>query len=260
MQNKKYMKLWVFVFSFFILSACSRSTQTTSGKSYLSQYQNLTYEENTESGYKTLDQKIRDVAAVEPILKFPARIGLARIEDGELTNIPGEEMEAWLKVRENLGGEQIGEFLIVNPMVADMASSSVNLGSTSLVNKIRLGAARQHLDAVLMYEVYSKTDSKTNFLAIADITIIGGYILPSEQVEAEGYGNAMLIDVIQGYPYGTADVVIDKQTSLTPSNYEYEKRDKYSQIVKTRAAIALSSEVEKMFQSLRAELNQKQAK
>ncbi len=244
-----------------MLSGCSQTTQTTSGQSYLSQYQDVVHQEQSIGiNSSNINQKVREVAAIEPILKFPARIGIARIEDAQLTNIPGEEMEAWLKVRHNLGGESLGEFVVVNPMVADLASSSVNMSSTSLVNKIRLGAARQHLDAVLLYEVYSKTDSKTNFLAIADITIIGGYILPSEQVEAEGFANAMLIDVIQGYPYGTADITIDKETALTPSNYEYEKEKKQSSIVKTKAAIALAPEVETMIRELKYKLAQVKAK
>ena len=243
------------------LASCTMRTQTTSGDSYLDKYSHVPVSKAVTKGGTpvNIDEKVRQIAAVEPILEFPARIGLARIDNKRLSNVPGEEMEAWMQVQESQG-KNFGEFIPVNPMVADLASSSVGLDHRSqnaLINEIRLGAARQHLDAVLVYEVYSKTDSKTNILAVADITIIGGYLLPSEQVEAVGYANAILIDVIQGYPYGTASVVLDKEKALTPSNYEYDKKREYAEKVKRKAAVELTSEVDMMIKNLRIELAEK---
>lgn len=206
--------LLIFILSF-VLTACSQTTQTTSGRAYLDQYQYADTDsvgENTQG--LTFDQQVREVAKVEPILKFPARIGLARIDRGRLTAVPGDEIEAWMETREKLG-DKFGEFIPVNPLIANMVSQSVDLKNYNVINKIRLGAARQHLDAVLIYEVYSKSETNKNALAVADLTIIGGYLLPSRAETTEGFATALLIDVLQGYPYGTAQASVDKQKAIS---------------------------------------------
>ena len=238
------------------LMACSQHTQTSSGRSYLDQYKNVP----TVSDGENIDQLIRQVANVEPVLTFPARIGLARIDRGRLSNIPGEELEAWIKTRDNLGSG-FGEFVPLNSMIANMVSSSVssqnNSHVTMVMNKIRLGAARQHLDAVLIYETYSASDSQSNILSVANVTIIGGYLLPSKAIETEGFANAMLIDVVQGYPYGTAEVVLDKETKYSTSWGASDSKRNFSEKIKTKAAIKLTDEVEVMFRNLRMELAEK---
>ena len=193
-------------------------------------------------------------------MRFPARIGLARIDRGHLSSMPGVELEAWMKVRDNLGKE-FGEFVPVNPLVANMVSKNVsrsqNARITDVMSKIRLGAARQHLDAVLIYEVYSKSDSEANVLSIADLTIIGGFLLPSRAIEAEGFANAMLIDVVQGYPYGTAEITLDKQSALATTWGSQHSLNNLENKVKSKAAIKLAEEAEEMFRKLRWELHQK---
>jgi len=56
----------------------------------------------------------------------------------------------------------------VSPIIADMVSQPTEYyyqSSRDLIRKIRLGAARQHLDVVLIYELFSET--KTAPLATA---------------------------------------------------------------------------------------------
>ncbi len=256
MLHSRFFVTLTLIATVFLTSSCSRTTQTTSGASYLDRYNDYRLIPRSEDSQASINDLVREVAAVEPILRFPARIGIARVADRRLTTIPGEEMEYWLGVRDTLG-DSFGEFVPVNPMIANLAAESVNLNrhdDLALINEIRLGSARQHLDAVLIYEVFSLTESNRNLLKIADLTIIGGYLLPSEQVEAEGFANAILIDVMQGYPYGTADVVVDKETSFTPSNYKYSTKNDLSSLVMTKAVSALSEEVEGMMQQLKSEL------
>jgi len=70
-----------------------------------------------------IDQRVREVANVEPILRFPARIGLARIgiENSRPTLIPppAEEAKAWVDLAEDLGPEY-GEFVPISPLIAAM--------------------------------------------------------------------------------------------------------------------------------------------
>ncbi len=91
----------------------------------------------------------------------------------------------------------------------------------------QLGAARQYLDAVLIYEVFSRENSESNILTVRILTIIGGYILPSKAVAIEGFANALLIDVLQAYPYGTASATLDKK-EMTTSFGKFEKMKELS--------------------------------
>ena len=144
----------------------------------------------------------------------------------------------------------------VHPLVADMASASVKLKNTHVINRIRLGAARQHLDAVLIYEVYSKSEINKNALSLADITIIGGFLLPSRSENIEGFATALLIDVLQGYPYGTAQSSVDKQTAIS-STWGWgsgQRKVSLPKKAKSQAAIQLTEEVMNMFTSLKEQL------
>ena len=74
------------------LTACETTSQYTSGADYLSRYpaqspveaalhqSSYASASASASAVTATDASIRDIAAVEPDLRFPARIGLARIE------------------------------------------------------------------------------------------------------------------------------------------------------------------------------------
>jgi len=167
-----------------------------------------------------IDQRVREVANVEPILRFPARIGLARIgqENSRPTLIPppAEEAKAWVDLAEDLGPEY-GEFVPISPLIAAMlAPPHASNARTDMIKDtlemIRLAAARQHLDAVLIYEVDGTADSKNNPLSLADWTLIGAFVLPSQDVKARGLAQAILIDVRNGYHYGTVQATADDKT------------------------------------------------
>ncbi|MFK8067935.1 MAG: hypothetical protein AB8D52_06800 [Gammaproteobacteria bacterium] len=269
----KFLIIAVVSTSIFI-SACSTHVQTTSGQSYLEKYDQTLDDyakspkaknnENTKSSHsRSIDQLVRQTAVVEPTLVFPARIGVARIDHGRLTTIPAIEIEAWEQSRKQLG-EEFGEFVPVNPMTANMVASSKTYQDSygydkhvrDVISVIRLGAARQHLDAVLIYEVYSRENSNSNYLSIANLTILGAYILPSKAVTTEGYANAMLIDVIQGYPYGTVDAALDK-SEMTSTFGVSQKRRVLSDEIKAEVTIKLVEEVEEMFKDLQLQLLRK---
>jgi hypothetical protein len=117
------------------------------------------------------------------------------------------------------------------------------------------------LDAVLIYETFSKENRSDNILALADVTILGGFILPSRNHEVQGFADAVLIDVVQGYPYGTLQTVVDKQTEVSSSWGWGPDRsdDAFLQKVKLQAATQLSDEAYAMFGKLRLELAEKRA-
>jgi hypothetical protein len=208
-----------------LLSGCSTTLQTTSGMQWLGAIPPSTQVSSD------IDQRVREVANVEPILRFPARIGLARIGQENsrpaLIPTPAEEAKAWVDLAEDLGPEY-GEFVPISPLIAAMVSPPhpANVRTDMIkdtLEMIRLAAARQHLNAVLIYEVDGTADSKNNPLSLADWTLIGAFVLPSQDVKAQGLAQAILIDVRNGYHYGTVQAVADDKTVAARfANHEAE--------------------------------------
>jgi hypothetical protein len=122
-----------------------------------------------------------------------------------------------------------------------------------VVETVRLAAARQHIDAVMIYEVDSTADSRNNPLSIADWTLIGAFVLPSQDVKAQGIAQAMLIDVRNGYPYGTIQATADDKTVASRfANHEAE-RD-LAKRVETAAVSNLAREAQDLMREVRLKL------
>jgi hypothetical protein len=256
------MRKWLCAAAMVLLAGCTTTTQTTSGRTYLGAYE----PQPIVAGAATdIDQRVREVAAVEPTLRFPARLGLARIENGDLAPLPRPEAEAWRALANRLGSS-FGEFVPISPMLAEMFDQSFSTrgdGSPqalvrNVIEKIRLGAARQHVDAVLIYEVQGTAETETNALAIADLTIIGMFILPSDEHHVLAQADALLLDVRNGYPYGTASAV-SEDDSLSPTAGSYTRRDARLREAKADAALKLTGEVETLMRKLARELPEAQS-
>ena len=124
--------LLLFIASF-VLAGCAATAQHTSGKKYLDRYSELGYA-GAPSGDKSgeekweqsdIDAMVRNIAAVEPHFPMPARIGIAKINGyrGQLIPIPEDEYEHWKKLAESLG-PKVGEFIPVNPLIAELVTPS----------------------------------------------------------------------------------------------------------------------------------------
>ncbi|MEI6730803.1 MAG: hypothetical protein WCL30_06040 [Pseudomonadota bacterium] len=248
-------RILAFIATITMISACGHNVQTTSGKEYLAKYAATAPNTQNSGDANDINKRIHDAAAIEPNLSFPARIGIARIERGGISNIPPEELEIFLKTKEKLG-TGFGEFVPVSPLVVESLKQNCKDCVSKVVDDIRVGSARQHLDAVFIYEVYDLTESDNNILAIADLTIIGGFILPSRHVEAKGFANAILIDIMQGYPYGNLQATVTKKELATA----WSDNREIKQNAKLAAVEKLSGDTYDMFMKLRAELAEKQAK
>ena len=233
---------------------CAHTTQTTSGEDYLSRYKSefITSNKTQNKDTTNFKQSLLEAASIEPTLVFPARIGVARIENGDLSLIPQDEIDAWVATHKSLG-DNFGTFVPINLLVTNLASTSSQQKVNSVIETIRLGAAKQHLDAVLVYEVRNNTNQNGNFLRLGALTIIGGYFLPSESITAQGYANAILIDVIQGYPYGTAQTTVEQDEIATTWGAQ-NRIEKIEKEITQLAAIKLTEEVKDMFLKLRYEL------
>lgn len=256
----------------FLLAACSTYTQTTSGKAYLKRYTQQA--ELAGAGGAAMDSGIRAAADVEPLLTFPARLGLARIDDGRISPIPPVEAERWMALAQRLGPDW-GEFVPISPLVMALAGGSSGYcreyysykhsrhNYTECLNQsvrdIRRGAARQHVDAVLIYETFATTESTSNPLAISKLALIG-FFLPTENVESDGFAQAVLLDVRNGYTYGFASAQVeDAAFTLSSWANEDEAAGSTEYKAKIAAAVELVPEVETMMRDLRTQLAEKRA-
>jgi hypothetical protein len=205
---------------------------------------------------------VREAADVEPILRFPARIGIARVgvDRGRTALVPTstEEAKAWADLVEDLGPDY-GELVPISPLIAAIVASPPRPNYDRMdaihdaVDMIRVTAARQHLDAVLIYEVDATADSKNNPLSIADWTIIGAFVLPSQNVKAEGVAQALLLDVRNAYPYGTIRASADDKTIAARfSNQEAEQN--LSKRVEVAAVQNLVHEARGLMRQLKGKL------
>lgn len=237
-------------------TACQNTTQTSSGREYLDKYPTSPTGSTTSNTNTSLDQEVAEIANIEPILRFPARIGLAKVYNGQITNLTEAEAAAWSTAKTELGSD-FGEFVPVSSLIAEMVytpgSHSPKNQASEIVRKIRMGSARQHLDAVLIYEVFSETSELTLPSAVANWTIIGAYFVPSEENTTVGYANALLIDVRNGYPYGTASATA-KEIDLTTLAARYDQRQRQQNDAQVAASLNLVEESVKMFKTLRQEL------
>jgi hypothetical protein len=250
-----------------LLAACSSYIQTTSGSDYLAAY---APDDTSHQALRQIDADITKAADVEPQLRFPARLGLARIENGMLTPIPPADAEQWLALAKRLGNG-FGEFVPVSPLVVALAAPSDDMPDpwtcrqapgtclAEIVREVRLGAARQHLDAVLIYETFGKAKKTDNMIAFTKLALIG-FFLPTEDIEAEGFANAVLVDVRNGYTYGTASAASEKPAYRLTSNVDSDVGvSEANADARVRAVASLTGEVETMLHNLREALQAKDA-
>lgn len=158
---------------------------------------------------------VRQAAAVEPLLTLPARLGIARIENGRLTLIPAREAAIWDALRARR--PELGAPATVDPFIAEQALRSATptealrrrRDSQDMLTRIRVGAARQHMDAVLIYEVGRRGAAKGALSRLRDLSVLGGQPLAASEDEAQAVARAVLIDVRNGYPYAAASAQAD---------------------------------------------------
>ncbi|MEO1552412.1 MAG: hypothetical protein AAFR82_00650 [Pseudomonadota bacterium] len=237
----KYIKPLLGAVALISIAACETSLQTTSGADYLARYD--ARHEIAIGASTDVDEDVRRIAAIEPNLIFPARIGLARIENGSLTALPADEARIWQDLIEEIGSDY-GEFVPVSPLISAMVSEPSAPGmdrAASVMANIRRGAARQHLDYVVTYEVGSSHRQKSNGLALADLTIIGLFVLPSRTVEVEATASALMLDVRTGYPYATLTTHAAK-SGVSRAVSEWSTSLDYADTAEERAVAKLAQE------------------
>ena len=186
-------------------------------------------------------------------MRFPARIGLARIERGQLTPIPPEEKATSGLPSLKDAGSAYGEFVPISPLIARDGVGR-RARTTASVDTIRIGAARQHVDAVLIYEVVQDNQDRGTVLSVADLTILGSFLIPSRAIKGQATANAILLDVRNGYPYGTATSTA-QQTGFVVNSGSGDKARDLAAAAGVDAVGKLTVDVGHMMARLKSELD-----
>lgn len=236
-----------------LLAACGNDVQTSSGQAYLARAAEAQATPPARGGAApSIDRAVLAVANVEPLLRFPARLGLARLERGRMTPVPPDEADAWLALGQRLG-PGYGEFVPINPMVAQLAAGSVDERFRNPIDLLRLGAARQHVDAVLIYEVQQGGRDRETIASMLDLTIVGAFLVPSRVVTGESTAYATLVDVRNGYTYGNA-MAQGRNSGLATLGQSRDAVRAAGNAAGAEAVQNLTREVETMMTRLRTQL------
>jgi hypothetical protein len=182
------------------LAACSPSFQTTTGDSYLARAE------------VPIDPAVAEIAAVEGHLQFPARIGVVRMVSGRVqafTAAEGADLDTLFR-----RATGFGTFQPLSPLVTRMVAA----GSEGPVDGVRRGAARQHLDYLIVFNL----DPDRNA------------------------GEVVFLDVRNGYPYATAQTALPGDGTGPWASQARQDR------VAARLTTALVPELEQMLQGLAA--------
>ena len=241
------MRLLLCALGLTLLGGCT-TTQVSSGSDYLAARPEYAAAKGTD-----LDRAVERAADVEPLLRFPARLGLARISGGRFVPVPPREADAWIAFAASHG--QYGEFVPISPLIGELTTVSAGTAAfgNSPIVPIRLAAARQHVDAVLVYAVGGDNHDKASMLSILDLTIVGAYLVPSRRVDGTATASGLLFDVRNGYSYGTGSAT-SNETGLVPTVGSNQRSQDLQVDAQVEAVGKLTGEVDKMLGTLRAAL------
>lgn len=147
------------------------------------------------------DDALLDVPAFadeEPDIRFPACIGIARIENGAVTPIPLGEAGAWDE-QFDLLGDAVGRTVDV------LMTSSADPGQA--VADIRADGQEAGLDYVVVYEVAYDEARQTDPSAIERLRVFPTFEGEDTSQPGRAAGAAVLLDVADGRMYGVASAV-----------------------------------------------------
>lgn len=214
-------------------------------------------EQDSKDGNGRLDAEVDALYKLKPTLNFPARIALTKVQHNRLVKPTHEEVSEFQQLAEKLGAE-FGEFVVVDPVMADLAAETVNATSRDPRSDLRRAAALLKADYTLAYSIDSRSRSDQNALSLTDLTIVGMWIAPTRNVSAEAVAQAAIVDVRTGLPLGSTSAEADSKgvsRAISSSENRYER----AQVAEADALSALTVEIEGLSRQLMDEAKAVQA-
>ncbi len=190
-----------------------------------------------------IDTAIQELAQGAKPLILPAKIGLARLEKGRITALPASELTLWRDTAKTFGPE-FGDFVIVNTVTLDDKAGPP-------AGRLRHIAAQQGLDYIFAYSVETVSDDVSTGLGILDLTLIGGYIIPSKDILAKVTLSGALIDVTTGHIHASL-VGHGRNRGTSPTQKRRRKRHAIEQRAKDAAVRELADQAAQTLKDLAA--------
>jgi len=166
-----------------------------------------------EAGPAT-DSDIQQIQTLKPHLHFPCRMAVALKEAGgdcHWTPKDRHEMEAWAHTLREEG------------IASDVIFMSKMFMAGDSLKDLRAAAARYGADALLLIKGAAATESRTNALAIFNLTVVGGYIMPASERYTLYLMEGGLIDVNNGYLYASMEA--EGEGSKLAPTFTIENKD-----------------------------------
>jgi hypothetical protein len=185
------------------------------------------------------DPALTAVRSAKPQLRLPCRIAVY------LKPPPGGE---WRWTPEDKGAlDQCVAALKKDGIVAEVFPLPEILAGKGELKELRLAAARCGADALFLVHGASQTDSYSNAAAVLNLTVVGGYFVPSSHKDSLFTMEGVLLDVDNGYVYAAVQAEGGGKT-LRPA-FVSEEKDSVA-MAKTRAIGAFSDELVRRMRSL----------
>jgi hypothetical protein len=149
-----------------------------------------------DGSLQSSDTAIADTRGLKPQLQFPCRIALYLK--------PGQHDWRWTAEDKGAMQQWAGELKRegIASDVFPLPELVVNSGDGKTdVKGLRLAAAKCGADALFVIHAAAQTDSHKNFATVFDLTIIGGYVIPSSHRDSLFMIEGVLFDVDNGYIY-----------------------------------------------------------
>lgn len=138
------------------------------------------------------DEEIAKALAVRPQLPFPCRVAIY-LPPSTWTAADREIIEGW------------STKLKKDRIVSDMFVMSSIVATGTSIKEVRVAAARHGADAVLILNSVSNIESYKNIGAVLNLTIVGGYLIPSNHRNVQVTIQGVLVDVGNGYLYASME-------------------------------------------------------
>ncbi len=193
-----------------------------------------------EGAGQITDKDVQEIQTLKPQLRFPCRIAVALKGercDGRWTAKDREVMESWAGALRQEG------------IATDVVFMSALFIGGETLKELRASAARYGADALLVIRGAAVTDSRMNPLALFNLTVVGGFVVPGSRRDALFLIEGGLVDVNNGFLYAAMEAD-GAGITLAPS-FVIEEKDAIDK-AKQAALKAFGPELLQRLRNLRA--------
>jgi rhombotail lipoprotein len=185
------------------------------------------------------DAAIADARAARPQLKFPCRVAVylkpPGVGDWRWTPEDKAAMETWAAALKQEG--VVSEVIPLPEMLAGKGD----------LKELRLAAAKCGADVLFVVRGADQTDKYLNAMAVLNLTVVGGYVVPASHRDSLFMMEGLLVDVDNEYVY--AGVQAEGVGKIVRPTFLVEDKDAVSR-AKAKAVAQFGDEVLRRMRAL----------